>query len=861
VALLDTITANTHNRVLTTEVRIGGRQVPAATVLGIPSTSHARDQMVGTGEVELSAKPSWFNEGQSLEIRLGWNGLTAVVFKGTIPEHSVEASPKGYVVHGQGEMYRTQDAGPTTLAGLSWTNETGENIVRDCLINAGVTNYSLRDGWATLGVEEDVVLEENSAYAGLINEVDQIERLFTCDMPDGAPRRFSQSGVPSATTSWDYDEDTILDAQSSESVRQVRNRCVVEGFDDGIVSYYAARQADSIYVPDPPRYRIYTLPNSKVDSQSVADTLAELLMLEYNRKVGAGTITVLGNPYVRPGDTIGVTCSKLDLVAKTNCWVTRVSQRADPENGWTTEIGIEWGVGDAGYSTGRPPLAMFSYVIVRKTETTGMIYVVTCVNESTDPDTPMADLTLAWSNSANAVTGSGEIYVVVLTAAEMATGVTITLTVTDPEANEDTMSWDLTDEDADILLYGFHVALYGRAQSTDDSGETWQTFTPGGGEKVISTAPVTPASMGVWGGDGGSVWMSLDYLRTAPTVLHDFNSAVNAVWVNESDANRICVGLESGAVYQTIDANLGAASTWTLVHTFTSPVVEIIESFAFFGQYRISEGTTEHIWQGGTDLVGATFTTTATQVALGFDGNFASGIDSTDEAVKAELGDTATFPEAEPDVRAIAHDAKLPVLYAAARGGDFYAGDVPSAGAPPLAGQKQTSIPGATGVNRLNRIDVAKFVFACDETAGIVNSPDGGVTWFTFVAGNGTTLRGKAVGYESEPMVPIVLPVNGRRVIVAGAGSPAWCKWTDDCWADPIVWNDASTGLPNATSVISLRLEPNDNDRAYLLVDGYLYRNDDLYGVGAWAVVLDTGIIEALQTYDSARADFHGAGL
>jgi len=869
MAYLDSWAAPEHTP--TVQAYLDSRPIPSGTIVDIPSIHFSLIGSVATASVRLSEVPSWYAPRQRLEIRHRWDGFPEVAFVGTVPDDGLNLTTM--TLAAQGEMARAE-AEVSDALGIAWSSKTELEIIEDCLTDCGIVAYDLQGDTITLGTIEDVTLTDGQGYGSKINEIDQCFEHQTFDCRDGVVRRRLFTGVPTSGVAFAFDESTnvVGEPNLERLTRGVRNRVVVRGHPDGEAGAgaYAARQADSSYVPDPPRYRVFNFQSSLIETNATADDPVAVRKMErYNRRPMQLRFRTPFNACLIPSMTISFASTKLARLGYTspsNFCIVDLENSHTASGSWS-DITAEGGVGDAGFATGRPPIAGFTFSILKKSvviaAVTTVIYVVTCQSTTVDLDSPPSDVTLAWSNNKNADVGSEEFYSTWFTQAEIddATVPAITLLATDGDANTDSITQEITDESPPTVIRQFFHAFYSRAEATSD-GANWNEWTPSGGAHVLCTPPYAPgdpataAGTGYFGLDDGRLVVTEDFLTSAPTLMHTFGSAVNCVWCNESDPERVLVGLENGEVWLTTDASSGAAATFTLLRTFTNPVVWVEESGFVIGQIRVCEGETEWISDNllGGVYAGATWAGgTACKVALSeVAGNWACAIDAVGgEPVKEELGDAQVLPTNPTDVRAITTDIARDRVYALERDGDTYRKLEDD------SWEARTAIPGATGVNHAVRDgDLADVIYACDQTAGLMESDDGMGSWLTMREGNGTTLQSMMVGYVSIPLVVPDLPITYRRVYALT--NTLRFVWTENIWAETPVWQENSDGLPaGAGTWRRLRTIPGASDsRAYVSSNTVVYRNDALRTGGAWTAKLSQADVETALGLPAADQGF-----
>lgn len=835
-------------------VLIDGRPVQALEIdidLGYDTVSAAATLL-------LPVVPSWLAFRQEVEIRLGYDGhLEAVTFYGLIEDDGRGYFPFGNTIKAVGRLRLTQYDYPSEV---SYEDDTDTEIINDLLERAGISagQRSVDGEDQAFGTVAPVVLQAGQPVWSLINRLNQVTGYACFDCPDGTVRNRRTSGLPAPTVAWAYVQGTnILSISRQRSNANVRNKVIVKGLPlaDG-TQPSDTRQADSAYVPDPPRYIAFSLQDDLIETDAYAETVGVRLMGEHNRLRDDVELEVPGNPLLIPRQTLSVTAEKVELSAAANYWLKHIHHRFDA-SGYTSRLSLTGGVGDAGYSTEVDPVAAFSWFVDREFLGGVEYYTVTCDGSgSFDPDGATEDLTFAWENSANADTGTGPTYSTSFTAAEIAAGATITLTVTDADANTDASVQAITGASATTLARSLYVAASARAEATPDGGQTWYTWIPASGT-VIST-PELAYSNGTeghsyFGLSDGKLYYTADLLATAPTLVHTFGDAVNCIWINETDYNRVVVGLDDGTIWQTVDAALLASATWAEVGDLTDPVLWVAESPMQWGQIWVCAGRSLYISfdGGGTFSAYATFPSgaTARKFANSFMGNFVCASVGTGEQPVRDDADTehdvpvmAPADEIE-DCRAITHHLYDDLVWVCDLAGRFLekaAADAAFA----VVGTVTDDVATAGNVNHMVRDTAAQLVvyLACD--GALVKTWDGGRTFAQLRDYTAAGEDGLQVGVGSLRLQV----TTGRRVYVVGAG-PTFA-WTENVFDASPTWTANNTGLGAHGSTDSrLFLDPDSPDsRGYIYVPGVpaLYRNDAMREAGSWASVMDATIFAAL---------------
>ncbi len=836
----------------------------SATLSGRPlrplsaSIDHGYDVVSSAATLVVREMPLGITEprGQEVIIRAGYNGAQVVRFTGYLEDAKPGFWPGTWELRAAGRLRRTQYDYHDEL---TYADQDDETIVADLLTKAGIAaEYQDLDGEGQhFGVSQDVILPAGTPTWNLINELDQLTGYNTFDSPDGMVVRRELVHSPSASAAWAFQEKVnCFGGRRVKSRANVRNKIRVEGLPliDG-TEVVAVNQADSPYVPNPPQYLQYTLRSDKIEDDTYAATVAAREMLRRNKMTDdIEGLEAPGNPFLRPGMTVSVKGYELDLPSPGYYYVKHHHEEIN-EQGYISTLTLEGGIGDAGYQL-LPPVAAFTIECDLETvdvSGTGTIYyAVACdASASYDPDNTPGGLTYSWSNNQTADVGTGITYTFMLTAAQLAAPCIVTLVVTDAEGLTGTLSREVVASATGTASRVMFLAAGSEARATQDGWQTYNVWAPGGGINVISTPEQAYEDASYFGLDDGKLYYTSDYLLSAPTLVQDFGSAVNSIWLHETQANRIVVGLANGEVWLSTDAG----TTWTLLYTFGAAVTCVKESPMLLGQVWATSGAVQYVVYEGvaTPATMATFPSgTARWTSNSFFGNYccasvapASG----DAPVRGADDDSAlTFPDMSPadqveDVRGLTHHLYLDILWACDVAGRWF-----------TKGEGETSfayvatMPGSPGdVNHMLRdMTLVNLVYlACAN--GLYKTPDAGTTYYLL---NDLTAAG-LVGYQVGLGSLRLRVATGRRVYVKSMNASAVrVDRCDNIFAATLTWVTMDTGLPDGQYGGIITLDPTDPNTGYCRnEDGNIYRCDDMRGGGSWTLVLTRQILHDLSGY------------
>lgn len=817
----------------TGEVFVNGRRMTSVVSI---ATDTGFDSVASSATVVLATDPGGIDHRQEMEVRLGWDGRTQTVWKGIVEATEPRFGADGFqlVITGAGQLSK---ALLRYWDEVTYTGVADEAIVDDLLTNAGVGARSIQGDGEVLGVVRDVIQAFGTSPWDLINEIDQVFGYKTWDGPDGVVRRRKISGTPSANPSKTYTQGVdIFSVGRPRTVRGISNAVQVTGLAQVSFTPVSTRLALNPLVPTPPTYVMFEFQSDLIETGALADEVSDRILIEVNRMLEQVMLETKGDPRRQPGETVKVVSTKLDLSSGANFWVRHVHHEFGP-GGFTTTLTLEGGVGSSGPLANVPPEAIFTYLVTRETYlvsgTPTDMWTVTCDGSASfDPDGVDGSIaTYAWANNKNSDTGSAVTYATAFTAAQMAAAPTITLTVTDALGATGALTQEITAPTNTTLVRDLYIAAGSRAEATSDGGKTWQTWTPGAGT-VVSTPTIAGQTHSYFGLSDGKLYRTDNYLGTAPTLVHDFGSQVNCIWIHERNADRVTVGLANGQVHNTTNASALGSSTWNLLKTYGAAVLDVVESGAVAGQYRVSTGDSIRItydefvsdaalitWSGGT----------ARQIIPSIVGLPGKGTATGTGPVKSEDGTTYTYATTAPtDVHAGTHHIRQAALLVVDRTGKVW---TTADGGTVFT--NVATLPASDPANRAIRDGDNQMVFYVAADDGAYKTFDGGVTWKLLRDYAGGSLFGRQIGYGAMHALAIT-PLTVFSLITAtdstvkalnlwngtsnNAPPDGWRElgFNDSGWASAIVGNGAVAALAGA-DVLWTHSTPQSNGQANLI--------------------------------------------
>jgi hypothetical protein len=504
----------------TVEVYVGEQRVQPTSI----TLTHTLMGVAATCTLGFAERPATSGLRVRVRVLLGWNGYTAPAFTGMSEESQRGWFPHAYTLSASGYLRLMQYPYPEDLL---WLDASDQEIATELLELAGVPVFSVEGSGMMFGVIQRVLMEAGRSTWDMLNQLDQVTGYHTFDTPDGTVRRRRVSGFPSSRAAFRLDEG-VLDGQSGymlalqrpRSLRELNNQVLVTGLNQGAYTPMAQRQADSPFVPDPPRYLPFEFRSDLLETIEQCEQVAERLMYERNHIAEELSLKVAGNPYLIPGITVEVASLHAGIPAPATYLLQQVTHTVDGSGFWS-QIDLRGGLGAPGepgdpYGPGgtvplEPP-GMPEGAVTWSFSREGFapephepegepVILYTYNGDGAASYSPSADpetLAYEWRNNKNGDTSTHRFYGTAFTQHQMEVerDCQIVLKVTDDAGASREIAWSLTTEGA-TARHLYAVGNNATAYASADGGIKWKVFTTperviegaGGVETVVMDIP------------------------------------------------------------------------------------------------------------------------------------------------------------------------------------------------------------------------------------------------------------------------------------------------------------------------------------------------------------------------------------
>lgn len=264
-------------------------------VTNILSINVSASHTAATASAIIVCKSTTKSLGDAIAVDLGFTGNHSVVFTGFVKQVEIEAKSGTVTLTCQDTLIRAVDfflvsSSPDTP--FSRQNIQAEDLVRDLLLEAGLTSYTSDVSNFTFAVSVPAEINLTSVYqycrfiSDLIAWHIWADNAGTIHFEDRKP--YKMPGDSSVAT---INQGKILAITNLLSDRDIRNKIVVYGAN----SITSTRQAASPYLP-PGFFKAVVLSTFIIDTQTSADLAAEYNLELLNRPTKELSISIKGNP-------------------------------------------------------------------------------------------------------------------------------------------------------------------------------------------------------------------------------------------------------------------------------------------------------------------------------------------------------------------------------------------------------------------------------------------------------------------------------------------------------------------------------------------------------------------------------------
>lgn len=568
---------NARTRTPTLVLRVNNRRVSGGLSVNI---SQQYGQGVGGGTVLLRDPIDTPVPGMPISWQWGYNGFTVPGFTGYIVTPEISSYPNVWSLEVRDVLWLAERE-QQTIVTSPLNNITAQNAIRYILETyAGITRHDIPDiqmsgGTWTLGTLTPVQWDKSTALAAC-QEIAATAGYWIYADAGGTVRARLMERAPSDSPfrtlrGGDAAGASLLvqgAPKKKQDGNQVKNRITVTGANTGVEGAQLRDQflaTHALYpgVIDDLSFNSFLL-EYIADLTSVAERLAAL----YNRVPNSVTARIKADPRFNVGMTLGIEDSSIGYGTAKNFFVFRLNQSFDNQSGeFSQDILLDGGLGDAGFTTIPPPIAVIATNVELETLDGTPVAVIGLDGSGSYSQSEGEIVSWFWSMDVAPYGGSpstatGETATLIVGASSPPT---ITLVVTDTSSKTGTASVLLDLADPAATTYETVSIAFGAAWlMTLNGGGTWNenidttTRVPPIGGGVDDRATLTDsATYGALASGGADLYQSLDTLGTPATTLNTASGTITALSVNVANASRVW-----RAVGDTVQRSIDGGTTW-----------------------------------------------------------------------------------------------------------------------------------------------------------------------------------------------------------------------------------------------------------------------------------------------------------
>jgi hypothetical protein len=541
-------------------VRVDGQRWRAILTL---SVSQEYGQGLSTLQIVGRDPPVTLTPGQAVTMRWGYDGYEVPGFTGTIVVAEPQSYPNRWTVQVNDALWPAAREGQP-IATVPLNDITAQAAIQYILETyAGITRHDIPDiakpsdsgvSW-TLGTLTPVSWESDTTALAACQEIASMAGYWLYADAGGTVRARQMERRPSSSPFCVFERGVNLLVQGAprrrQDATQVRNRITVRGANTGVegaqlFDTFVATHALLADVQSPMEVSSFLL-EVIADVTAVAERTAGV----WNRVPNVVSGRIKADPRLSVGTTVGIKDRNIGYTTTKPFFIYRLTTSLDLLAGrFDQDLILDGGVGDAGYTTIPPPVAVASYTIELETADGTAIAVVTVDGSASYSQSDGEIVSYAWSTSGvvSSTPTTASTAVATFLYPVSAGSVTITLTVTDTTSKTGTTDLviDLAAPDVPADVESLNVAFGAAWLTTGDGGASW-------GQHIATTTRVPPIGGGGWesapSGDadtygilasgGTALRQSLDALATAPTTINTASGSITALAVNAKNASRV----------------------------------------------------------------------------------------------------------------------------------------------------------------------------------------------------------------------------------------------------------------------------------------------------------------------------------
>jgi hypothetical protein len=268
----------------------------ATNTSGIQSVNINTSHTAQSATCQIEAESTSLDIGSSVTVQLGYNGLGTTVFTGYVKYIEIKEPTLLYSITCSDVLVRAMDffiASSTPDNPFTRNHIKAEDLVKDVLALAGLTNYTGDNTLFTFGINNPVEVNLTSSYdySRFIGDILAYNVYADINGQVHFTRRLPYI-VPGDTSIGTITKSISTSMNFSKTDKDLRNRVVVYGADN----VHGEASAESPYLPAGFYKSVVVAAPTVFDNDGMAQQAAEYNLELLNRLTQSVNIVMIGNP-------------------------------------------------------------------------------------------------------------------------------------------------------------------------------------------------------------------------------------------------------------------------------------------------------------------------------------------------------------------------------------------------------------------------------------------------------------------------------------------------------------------------------------------------------------------------------------
>jgi hypothetical protein len=315
---------------------------------GIRNVAVTESHDASTAMCTIETENTTLTLGDSVSVNMGYSDDHQGLFTGYVKQIDKRSPETIYTITCADVMTRAMDyfiASDDPLAPLKFKGIKAEELIRQLMAKAGLTNYTSTDSSFTFGISKEFevnlvpvfdycrAIADNLTWSIWADSSGTVH--FANRKPYPMTGSLQQPGWVNDTTSpsFSFNDVISVDMSITTSEKNLRNRVVVYG--SGDIHATASRNVSAL--PNGFFKTSVLGAGEMVDDQSLAQSIADYNLDLFCRYTEQVRVTIIGDPSLRARTIIGSSATKVGISGN---WYVEMCDHSLSSSGYVTSLGL-----------------------------------------------------------------------------------------------------------------------------------------------------------------------------------------------------------------------------------------------------------------------------------------------------------------------------------------------------------------------------------------------------------------------------------------------------------------------------------------------------------------------------------------